>query len=152
MVDGRRARTVGLDFGGARCGVAIDDELGKLAHARPNFAAKDRKLLLESLVAFAAEEHAARFVVGLPLEMSGREGRAAERVRDFAQQLADASGLDVVLWDERLTTVEASRALRASGHDARAQKSRIDGAAAVAILQSWLDGRRLARQRRSEPP
>ena len=152
MADGRRARTIGLDFGGARCGVAIDDELGKMAHARPNFAAKDRNLLVESLVAYAIEAHAARFVVGLPLEMSGREGRAAERVRDFAQQLADATGLDVVLWDERLSTVEASRALRAAGHDSRAQKTRIDAAAAVAILQSWLDARRLARRRGGEAP
>src|SRR4051812_38703652 len=108
-------RTIGLDLGGARCGVAIDDELGRIAHPRPNFPAKDRKLLVETIVDFAKKEGGARFVLGLPLEMSGREGRAAERVRQFAQQLADASGLDVMLWDERLTTVEASRQLRAGG-------------------------------------
>src|SRR5438309_1595693 len=100
-----RARTIALDLGAARCGVAMDDELGKLAHPRPNLAARDRKALLASLAALAKTESAARFVVGLPLEMSGREGRAAERVRTFAQELADATGLDVELVDERLSTV-----------------------------------------------
>jgi putative Holliday junction resolvase len=146
-----RGRTIGLDLGGARCGVALDDELGRIAHPRPNLPAKDRKLLVESVVDFARKEGGARFVLGLPLEMSGREGRAAERVRVFAQQLADASGLDVMLWDERLTTVEASRALRAAGNDARQQKATIDGAAAATILQAWLDARR-ARRRRGEAP
>lgn len=142
------ARTIGVDLGGVRCGVAIDDELGQMAHPRPNLPAKDRKALVEALVALAREEGARRFVVGFPLEMSGEEGVAAERVRKFAQALADASGLSVELWDERLTTVEAAAALRASGHDARAQKSRIDAAAAVAILQSWLDARRARRARK----
>jgi putative Holliday junction resolvase len=140
-----RARTLALDYGAARCGVAIDDELGKLAHPRPNLDARDRKALIAALVALAKEVRAARFVLGLPLEMSGREGRAAHRVRVFAQQLADATGLDVELWDERLSTVEASRALRAAGQDARQQKATIDAAAATTILQAWLDARRIRR-------
>ena len=142
-----RARTLGLDLGAARCGVAIDDELGKLAHPRPNVPARDRKALVEALKELAKSEGAARFVVGLPLEMSGREGRAAHRVRVFAQQLADATGLDAELWDERLSTVEASRALRAAGQDARKQKATIDAAAATMILQAWLDARRTRRRR-----
>ena len=153
MVGARRGglRTLAIDLGGARCGVAIDDELGKLAHPRPNLPAKDRKVLLESLVALAAVEHVGRFVLGLPLDLRGREGRSAERVRAFAHQLADLSGLDVVLWDERLTTVEAARALHQGGHDARAQKSKIDGAAAATILQAFLDARRAARKRKEAP-
>ena len=130
--------------------MAIDDELGAIAHPRPNLPAKDRKLLVESIVDLAKKEGGNRFVLGLPLEMSGREGRATEQMRQFAQQLANASGLDVMLWDERLTTVEASRALHEAGHDARAQKSAIDGAAAATILQAWLDARR-ARRRRGNP-
>lgn len=145
-----RPRTLGLDLGAARCGVAIDDELGRIAHPRPNVAARDRKLLVEELVALARRELVGRFVVGLPLSLAGAEGRAAERVRRFAQQLADASGLDVVLQDERLTTVEASRALRASGLDAREQRAVIDAQAAVTILQAYLDARRAARRRRDE--
>jgi putative Holliday junction resolvase len=131
-------RSIGIDLGGVRCGVAIDDELG-FAHPRPNLPAKDRRALVSALAELARSEGARRFVIGLPLEMSGREGRAAERVRIFAQHLADASGLDVILWDERLSTVEAAGALRRAGLDARAQKPLIDAAAAVGILQSWID-------------
>lgn len=134
-------RSIGIDLGGTRCGVAVDDELGQLAHPRPNLPAKDRKALVESLAKLATEVGARRFVVGLPLEMSGQEGRAAERVRTFAQHLADASRLEVVLWDERLSTVEAAAALHRAGRDAREQKALIDGAAAVTILQAWLDAR-----------
>lgn len=144
------ARTIGIDLGGVRCGVAIDDELGQLAHPRPNLPAKDRRALVTALAAMAKEEGARRFVIGMPLEMSGAEGRAAERVRNFAQHLADASGLEVVLWDERLSTVEASGALRRAGLDARAQKTVIDAAAAVTILQSYLDARRKRRLAREE--
>jgi putative Holliday junction resolvase len=134
-----KGRSIGLDLGGVRCGVAIDDELGQLAHPRPNFPAKDRKALVLLLVQYAKDEGARRFVLGMPLEMTGQEGRAAERARTFAQHLADASGLDVVLWDERLSTVEASDTLHRAGLDARKQKDVIDAAAAVTILQSWLD-------------
>lgn len=143
-------RSIGIDLGGARCGVSVDDELGQLAHPRPNLPAKDRKALVAELARFAQEVEARRFVIGLPLEMTGQEGRAAERVRVFAQHLADASGLEVVLWDERLSTVEASGALRRAGHDAREQKDLIDGAAAVTILQSWLDARRVRRAKKQE--
>ncbi len=144
------ARTIGIDLGGVRCGVAIDDELGQLAHPRPNLPAKDKKTLVAALAHMAKEEGARRFVIGLPLEMSGQEGRAAERVRIFAQRLADASGLEVVLWDERLSTVEASGALRRAGLDARAQKTVIDAAAAVTILQSYLDARRKRREEKKK--
>jgi putative Holliday junction resolvase len=138
----RKGRTLGLDLGGARCGVAIDDELGRMAHPRPNLESRDRKALVAALVTLAKEQGVTRFVIGLTVEMSGLEGRAAERVRTFAQHLADESGLPVELCDERLTTVEASRALRESGLDARAQREVIDAASAVTILQSWLDARR----------
>jgi putative Holliday junction resolvase len=141
-------RTIAIDLGGVRCGVAIDDELGELAHPRPNLPAKDRKALVESLAKMAKDEGATRFVIGLPLEMTGQEGRAAERVRTFAQHLADKSGLAVELVDERLTTVEASAALREAGLDARAQKDKIDGAAAATILQTWLDARKRKRARK----
>jgi putative Holliday junction resolvase len=143
-------RTIGIDLGGARCGVAIDDELGQLAHPRPNLPAKDRKALVLALAKMAKDEGARRFVIGLPLEMTGEEGRAAERVRTFAQHLADASNLEVVLWDERLSTVEASGALRRAGLDAREQKTVIDAAAAVTILQSYLDTRRKKREEKKK--
>ncbi|MBK7400256.1 MAG: Holliday junction resolvase RuvX [Myxococcales bacterium] len=133
---------MGLDLGSARCGVAIDDELSLLAHPRPPLVAKDRNGLIAALVALAESEGVDRFVVGLPLSLRGEAGRAARRTESFAQALADASGREVVLWDERLTTVQASAALSEGGTDARGQRAVIDGAAAAFLLQSWLEARR----------
>ena len=144
---GPQGRTLGLDLGGARCGLAIDDDLGRMAHPRPNLPARDERALIAALVKIAREEGAMRMVLGLPLEMSGVEGRSAQRVRAFAQKVADAAGVEVVLWDERLSTVQAARALHDAGLDARAQKAVIDAASAVAILQSWLDARKAVRAR-----
>ena len=132
---------MGLDLGSARCGVAIDDELSMLAHPRPPLSGKDRNALIAAIVALGAVEGVDRFVVGLPLSLSGESGAAAKRTEAFAQALADASGREVVLWDERLTTVQASAALSAGGVDARHQRGSIDGAAAAVLLQSWLDAR-----------
>jgi putative Holliday junction resolvase len=142
-------RTCGIDYGDVRVGVAIDDELGSMAHPRGVFAAHPEPKLLQELVKIARESSVSRFVVGLPLDMKGGEGDAARKSRAFAQRLADATGLEVELWDERLTTAEARRALSAAGlrertnkRSGRSIRAHVDEAAAVALLQSWLDGRR----------
>ena len=135
-------RTCALDLGRARVGVAVDDELGLMAHPRGVLSGHDRKKLLASLRELAEGQGIVRFVVGLPLDMSGQEGPAAREARAVAQQLADATGRAVELWDERLTTVQAQRSLRASEVFGKKAKERIDEAAACAILQSWLDARR----------
>jgi putative Holliday junction resolvase len=121
--------------------VAIDDELGMMAHPRGTLDARDPKALLERLRALADEHDVARFVVGLPLDMRGGEGAAATQARAMAQRIADATGRAVELWDERLTTVQASRALAASEVRGKKARARVDEAAACAILQSWLDAR-----------
>jgi putative Holliday junction resolvase len=139
-------RTCGLDLGAARVGVAIDDELGAMAHPRGHLDARDRRRLLRELARLADEENVGRFVVGLPLDMRGGEGDAARKARELAQEIADATGREVELVDERLTTVQARRALEASGVRERDARKKIDEAAATAILQSWLDGRRQGRR------
>ncbi len=142
-----RGRTVALDLGKARVGVAIDDELGSMAHPRGALDARDRKALLAALKTLADEEDVARFVVGLPLDMTGGEGIPAREARAMAKVIADATGRPVELWDERLTTVQAQRSLAASEVRGRKARARIDEAAACAILQSWLDARRSRRGR-----
>jgi putative Holliday junction resolvase len=139
MTKGRVRRAVGVDLGKARVGVAVTDELGLLAHSRGTLEGKSRKVLLAKLAAIAAKEQIRQFVVGLPLEMDGTHGAAAKQALAFAQQLADATGSDVDLVDERLSTVEAMRRLD-EGRVARSdQRARIDGASAVVILQRWMD-------------
>jgi len=126
----------------ARVGLAVSDELGAFAHPRAPLDGRNRKALLSALLAFCKDEGIERFVVGLPLEMTGERGPAAERVITFAEQLANTTGREVELIDERLSTVQASRALDSSGVKRSRRKQQIDAAAAVVILQTWLDGRR----------
>jgi putative Holliday junction resolvase len=140
--DRTKGRTVALDLGAARVGVAIDDELGSMAHPRGTLPGRDLRALLDALRAMAEDDDVRRFVVGLPLDMKGGEGEAARKAREIAQAIANATGREVELWDERLTTVQAQRALRASEVRGKKAKARIDEAAACAILQAWLDRRR----------
>jgi putative Holliday junction resolvase len=121
--------------------VAIDDDLGLMAHPRGVLDGRDRRALLAALCRLADDEQVTLFVVGLPLDMSGAEGVAAREARATAQQIADATGRAVELWDERLTTVQAQRSLAASEVRGRKARARIDEAAACAILQAWLDAR-----------
>ena len=130
-------------------GVAVDDELGLYAHPRGVLDARDKRALLAALAALVRDDGVARFVVGLPLDMKGGEGDAARKARALAQEIADATGVEVELWDERLTTVQARRSLAASEVNGRRARERIDEASAVTILQAWLDGR--PRRRRSAP-
>jgi putative Holliday junction resolvase len=141
-VSPRPRRTCALDLGAVRVGVAIDDELGLLAHPRGTLDGRDERGLLAALRLLADEQDVGRFIVGLPLDMRGGEGTAARRARAMAQRIADATHRLVELWDERLSTVQAKRALAASEVRGRRARDRVDEAAACAILQSWLDARR----------
>jgi putative Holliday junction resolvase len=144
----RKGRVCALDPGRARIGVAIDDELGLLAHPRGTLNPRDAKGLAAALRALVADDHVTRFVVGLPLRLQGGEGASAREARHLAQVVADVTGRTVELWDERYSTVQAQRALSASEVRGKKARAHIDEAAACEILQSWLDARRA---RRNEP-
>jgi putative Holliday junction resolvase len=132
-------RVAALDLGKVRVGLAVSDELGVMAHPRAPLAGSNQKKLIGELIALAREEKIRRFLVGLPLNRAGEEGREAKRIRKFAQALADATGLEIELVDERFTTVEATRRLREGGVSARSGRQRVDGASAAVLLQAWLD-------------
>jgi len=122
-------------------GVAIDDELQSMAHPRGVLDGRDQKALLVSLRTLADDQKIVRFIVGLPLDMKGGEGEPARKARALAQRIADATGREVELWDERLTTVQARRSLAASEVHGKRAKALIDEASACTILQAWLDRR-----------
>jgi len=147
-----RKAVCALDLGAARVGVAIADELGMMAHPRGALAAKPRPALLAALKELVDEEKVGRIIVGFPLDMRGTEGEAARRAREMAQAIADATGCAVELFDERLTTVQAQRALTDSGVKGKKARARIDEASAVAILQAWLDARAERRAARRGGP
>jgi putative Holliday junction resolvase len=132
-------KVAGIDFGKARVGVAVSDDLGMMAHPRPSLEGRNRRALLQALNVLAQSEQLTKFVVGLPLEMTGERGPAADRAIAFAQQLADLTHLEVELQDERLTTVQANRHLAASEVRRAKRRHHIDAASAVVILQAWLD-------------
>lgn len=135
-------RVAALDYGKARIGVAVSDELGMLAHPRPPIPARDRKAALAAVAALKRDEGVERFLIGLPLRMGGEAGDAAAAVLKFAQQVSNTTGCEVEMIDERWSTVQASRALREGGVSSRDQRGRIDSAAAAVLLQAWLDGQK----------
>lgn len=133
-------RVLAIDLGQRRVGVAVTDGTGRIALPLITLD-KQRKLSdrLRRLIRLGEQHQVSRFVVGLPVEMSGREGEAAAAARAFAERLSARSGKPVDLVDERLTTVQAERALRAAGADARTRREVIDQASACVILQAWLE-------------
>jgi putative Holliday junction resolvase len=141
-------RACGLDLGKARVGVAVSDELGLMAHPRGVISGKNQPELIRALCTLAEEESIETFVIGLPLDMKGGEGDAARRAREVAQRIANATGCEVALWDERLTTVEARRNLATSEVHGKKAKDHIDEASAVVLLQAWLESQKRPRQRR----
>ncbi|GAA3630389.1 Holliday junction resolvase RuvX [Microlunatus ginsengisoli] len=141
----REGVRLALDLGDARIGVAACDHAAMLSFPVATIQAGDGEL--ERILAVVEEYAPVEVVVGLPRSLSGQEGPAAARIRVRTQALADrVSGLDpapdVRLVDERLTTVDASRRLREAGKNSRKQRSRIDAAAAVGILEHALEAER----------
>lgn len=132
-------KVAALDLGKARVGLAVSDELRMLAHPRPPLDGRNPAALLSILAALASDEGISHFVVGLPLHLDGREGAGADRARRFCQKLATRAKVTVELIDERLSTVQAERALKEAGANRTEIKQRVDGAAAALLLQIWLD-------------
>jgi putative pre-16S rRNA nuclease len=128
---------LGIDFGHARIGVAISDELRMLAHPVETVAAS--KDAVPRLARLAEERNVERIVIGVPRNMSGTVGSAAENALRFADEVRKAVKCDVVTWDERLTTVAAERALRDAGKKTKNSRSYVDQVAAQMILQGYLD-------------
>ena len=126
-----------VDLGSVRTGVAVSDELGMLA--QPWKTLPGGEGALEAVISAVGELKPSRVIIGLPRNMDGTYGPAAEAARAFAEQLKSRVECAVGLWDERLTTVAAQRALRDSGRKARDQRGVVDQVAAQILLQSWLD-------------
>jgi putative Holliday junction resolvase len=137
---------LGVDVGSVRVGVAASDPAAVLA-TPVTVLTRDRKTGadLDALGRLVIEREAVEVVVGLPRSMSGAEGAAAQAAREFAVALAARiAPVGVRLVDERLSTVEATRAMQRSGVRARAGRASVDAAAAVVILQHALDSERSA--------
>lgn len=131
-------RTLAVDLGDRRIGIAITDRLGVAVHGRPTRLRCGRRADLEHLRDLIAAEGVEKVVVGLPLHLDGRESRQSVKARAFAAELEQAANVPVVLWDERLTSFAAEEELRNLGMDWRSRRERVDELAAKLILEDFL--------------
>lgn len=145
----RRGRRLGIDLGKARIGVAVCDPDGLLAtpvatvRRDPRTAGEDIPSDIREIGDLAAEYDVVEIVVGLPVTLSGEEGLAAAHTREWVERFAGhVSPVPVSLTDERMTTAVATRRLNEGGVRGKRKRSIVDQAAAVEILQHWLDRRR----------
>jgi putative holliday junction resolvase len=143
---GHRVRVMGLDVGMKTIGVAVSDELGLAAHPVEVIARKGTATDLARVNELVAQRQVGAIVVGLPLELSGEEGRRARRVRIFMGALKDHLGPDVAVheWDERFSTAAVQRVLVEADLSRQKRKRLVDKQAAAYILQGWLDAQRRA--------
>jgi putative Holliday junction resolvase len=132
-------RTLAIDYGSKRIGLALSDPTGTLARPLPFLPAKGDARLAREIADLVRKEQATLILLGLPRHMNGSLGESAAAVRAFAMVLEKTTPVPVRLVDERLSTVQAGRQLRESGRDARAQRGLIDSEAAAVLLQGHLD-------------
>ena len=132
-------RSLGIDFGERRIGLAISDPEGRLAVPLTTLERRNDRSAVREIAEIARREGIGRLVLGEPIGLDGQRGEAAERVRRFGDRLAGITGLPVRLVNESLTTVEAQNRLRAAGVDPRREPERIDAVAAQILLQEALD-------------
>ncbi len=135
------ARTclLGVDYGSVRIGLAVSDPDRKMAFPLATYSRRNREQDARYFRERAEAEEIGQIIVGLPAHLDGREGRQAAEARAFGQWLGEVTGLPVVFWDERFTTVEAEGHLWSAGLTHKQRKARRDRVAAQILLQAYLD-------------
>ena len=146
-------RILGIDYGDARIGLALSDASATLCGRAWTLTEWNLERAVAAIADVVRAEGVERIVLGLPKNMDGTEGPRAEKSRAVARLLTEATGLEVVLWDERRTTVDAHRILGEQGIRAKNRKDKVDAMAATLILEGYLDRKRIQaqRQNREEP-
>ncbi len=131
-------RVMARDYGDARTGIAVSDAFGMIAGETFVISQWDASALSKTIVSEAKARGVERLVLGLPRNMDGTEGPRAEKARALAELLRDDGGPEVVMWDERRTTVDAHRILRENGKREKKHKATVDAVAAALILEGYL--------------
>ena len=132
-------KSMGIDYGDARTGIAISDLLCTIVGSTTVVPSRNVEKAIADIVRLAKDNSVGQLVVGLPRNMDGTEGARAELCRAFAQQLEQATGLPVHLWDERRTTVEAHNILSQHNYHGQKRKNTVDAVAASLILEGYLN-------------
>lgn len=131
-------RILALDYGTKRIGVALSDELWWTAQPLETFERRTLEQDISHIAALVASHNVERVVIGLPLQLDGREGPAVQAMREFLVTLKAGLSVPLVLWDERLTTKEAEEVLIASDVSRKKRKKIVDRVAASLLLQRYL--------------
>ncbi|HNQ74093.1 MAG TPA: Holliday junction resolvase RuvX [Verrucomicrobiota bacterium] len=134
-------RILGLDHGTRRIGVAVSDETQMIAQPLEYIPTEPFAHFLKRLQEILSEQNVERIVVGLPRNMDGSYGPAAQKVREFGRALAAEIQVPLHWWDERLTTVQAHRTLIQGGARRQQRRQKVDQIAAAILLQNYLDSR-----------
>lgn len=137
MTSQTQGRIIGIDHGDARTGVAASDGLGLTAQPKELIRERDMAKTAARVAEIARELEAAEVVIGLPVNMDGTEGPRAKKARRFGAAVESLLDVPVRFWDERLTSMQAERALR--GRGSRQRKAKVDVISAQIMLQSYLD-------------
>lgn len=135
-------RIMGIDYGDARTGVAMSDLLCSIVGSTAVVPSRNTEKAIADIVRMAKENEVGTIVVGLPRNMDGSEGPRAELCREFADKLGAATGLEIVMWDERRTTVEAHNILSQHNYHGQKRKNTVDAVAASLILEGYLNALR----------
>lgn len=131
-------RIMALDYGDARTGVAISDLMCTIVGSTTVIPSRNADKAIIDIVKLAKDNDVEEIVVGLPKNMDGSEGPRAEICRAFAQQIGEASGLKITMWDERRTTVEAHNILSEHNYHGKKRKNTVDAVAAALILEGYM--------------
>jgi putative Holliday junction resolvase len=132
-------RILGIDYGDARIGIALSDELEILASPLETYKSQSMRKDIDYVANIAKKHNCGKIVIGLPLNMNGTEGARVEKTKAFGSVLERVSSLPVVYKDERLTTVQVERVFDMGNVKKDKRKQIVDRTAAVLILQSYLD-------------
>jgi putative holliday junction resolvase len=135
-------RLLGIDYGLERVGIALSDPLGITAQPLETLARTGDKQICRKVAELVGKHEVSEVVVGLPLDMSGAHGEAAQQVQRFVDRLRNYLQVPVTLWDERLSSEAAERALSAQNVRGKRRKELVDQVAAALVLQGVLDNRR----------
>ncbi len=131
-------KILAIDYGDARTGIAVSDPTGLMAGFTTVIHSHSPRFVAAEIARLAAAHGAEGLVMGYPKNMDGTEGPRAELYRAFAKQVEEAAGMEVVLWDERRTTVDAHRILTETGNRGKKRKEKVDAVAATLILEGYL--------------
>lgn len=139
-------RVMAIDYGDAHTGVALSDPTGFLVGTTATINSWRQEVVVDRLARLIEEHRPDEVVLGFPKNMDGTDGRKAGLYRDLAAALEERTGMKIVLWDERRTTIAAHQILFDQGKDGRKRKKIVDSVAASLILENYLDYKRMKRE------